>query len=81
MEQTQYDGLVGLSGRETHLLKALVIEGTLARAADVVGVSDRHCRRLLRNLERQLGVRNLHALVAWAANHDVVTSEHIYVRS
>lgn len=57
-------GPIVLDKREATIVRALIRDGTVASAAQALGLSTRHIRRLLRTLETRLDVGNTHALVA-----------------
>jgi DNA-binding CsgD family transcriptional regulator len=59
-----HGGSITLDKRESIILRALISDGTSTTAAPMLGLSERHTRRLLRSLEGRLGVDNTHALVA-----------------
>lgn len=67
MNPQQPSAAVGLGKREKLILRLLTIHGPSPRIADVVGLSERHTRRVIRQLQERVGVDNTHALVAWAA--------------
>lgn len=67
MNSQQPSAAVGLDKREKLILRLLTMYGPSPRIAEAVGLSERHTRRLIRQLQERVGVDNTHALVAWAS--------------
>lgn len=56
-----------ITDREVAILRALVKQGSLAKAAVEVNLSERHTRRVVEKLRLKLGLQNSYSLVAWAS--------------
>lgn len=54
-----------LSNRDLRLIRGLIAYGSLAKAAENCGMSERHARRLVGAATHRAGVANRYALVAW----------------
>jgi tRNA-dihydrouridine synthase len=69
-----------LGNRGVLIVQTLVAFGTVSKAAAMVGLSERHTRRLLRELQARVGADNAYALVAWAAAAGVIEPVPGYIR-
>lgn len=59
-------GTVDIEKREKEILRLMIEHGSISAVATAIGLSERHTRRLIRNLQDRVGVDNTHALVVWA---------------